>query len=99
MLGLIQLFNLNSRDVFIKKILDYALLYDETSTYLKHSFLDQWAKDAEKLSIEVSANVNALQVMTIHKSKGLEFPFVYVYLPKFQARAPPRHLHGLIKLK
>ena len=87
MLGLIQLFNLNSRDVFIKKILDYALLYDETSTYLKHSFLDQWAKDAEKLSIEVSANVNALQVMTIHKSKGLEFPFVYVYLPKFQAKS------------
>ena len=39
-------------------------------------FLEFWELKKDKLSIVASENANAVQVMTIHKSKGLEFPVV-----------------------
>lgn len=38
-------------------------------------FLDFWDKKQDKLSIE-SVDTNAVNIMTIHKSKGLQFPVV-----------------------
>jgi ATP-dependent exoDNAse (exonuclease V) beta subunit len=39
-------------------------------------FLEFWELKKDKLSIVASENAHAVQVMTIHKSKGLEFPVV-----------------------
>jgi ATP-dependent exoDNAse (exonuclease V) beta subunit len=39
-------------------------------------FLEFWELKKNKLSIVASENSDAVQVMTIHKSKGLEFPVV-----------------------
>ncbi|MCK5677598.1 MAG: PD-(D/E)XK nuclease family protein, partial [Flavobacteriaceae bacterium] len=39
-------------------------------------FLEYWEQKNEKLSIVASNNKDAVQIMTIHKSKGLEFPVV-----------------------
>lgn len=39
-------------------------------------FLDYWHKKSDKLSIAAPEDVNAVTIMTVHKSKGLEFPFV-----------------------
>lgn len=40
------------------------------------SFLEWWTLKGSALSIASPENVDAVQVMTIHKSKGLEFPVV-----------------------
>ncbi|MFZ5972059.1 MAG: UvrD-helicase domain-containing protein [Bacteroidota bacterium] len=42
------------------------------------SFLEWWEIYKEKKSIQVSASVNAVNILTIHKSKGLQFKFVIV---------------------
>ncbi|MDD7915090.1 3'-5' exonuclease [Polaribacter ponticola] len=39
-------------------------------------FLEFWEIKKERLSIVASESKNAVQIMTIHKSKGLEFPVV-----------------------
>ena len=41
-----------------------------------HSFLNYWDLKKDVLAISSPPNQNAIQIMTIHKSKGLEFPFV-----------------------
>lgn len=39
-------------------------------------FLDHWEKRKEQLSLDLSGSSDAVQIMTIHRSKGLEFPVV-----------------------
>jgi ATP-dependent exoDNAse (exonuclease V) beta subunit len=39
-------------------------------------FLEFWDKNASKFSIPSPEGTNAVRIMTIHKSKGLEFPVV-----------------------
>jgi hypothetical protein len=41
-------------------------------------FLNFWDKNAEKFSIPSPEGNNAVRIMTIHKSKGLEFPSDHV---------------------
>jgi len=40
------------------------------------SFLEYWEEKQSKLSITLPQNANAVRIMTIHKSKGLQFPVV-----------------------
>jgi ATP-dependent exoDNAse (exonuclease V) beta subunit len=40
------------------------------------SFLENWEEKQTKLSITLPQNANAVRIMTIHKSKGLQFPVV-----------------------
>lgn len=39
-------------------------------------FLEYWEESGYKLSISLPQNANAVKIMTVHKSKGLEFPVV-----------------------
>ncbi|MBD5361248.1 MAG: UvrD-helicase domain-containing protein [Bacteroides sp.] len=41
-------------------------------------FLDYWEDTGVKAAIGFSGNVDAIRVLTIHKSKGLEFPCVHI---------------------
>ncbi|WP_185857463.1 UvrD-helicase domain-containing protein [Blattabacterium cuenoti] len=41
-------------------------------------FLDYWELKKEKESLVISDHINAIRIMTIHKSKGLQFPVVLI---------------------
>ena len=43
--------------------------------YSIHRFLDVIWDESKKISVD-NNNYNAIQILTIHKSKGLEFPVV-----------------------
>jgi ATP-dependent exoDNAse (exonuclease V) beta subunit len=73
---IIRGFNLvNSSNAYIQFFLDIVLEQQRKATDIA-DFLEFWELKKEKLSIVASENSDAVQVMTIHKSKGLEFPVV-----------------------
>ncbi len=75
--SLIGLFGFNSPpNAYIQFFLDEVLEY--TNRYLNsyQDFVAFWEERQHKASIIVPEGVNAVTIMTIHKSKGLEFPAV-----------------------
>ena len=73
---IIRGFNLvNSSDTYVQFFLDVVLEQQRKSTDISE-FLEFWEIKKERLSIVAPESANAVQIMTIHKSKGLEFPVV-----------------------
>ncbi|SDS37759.1 ATP-dependent exoDNAse (exonuclease V) beta subunit (contains helicase and exonuclease domains) [Polaribacter sp. KT25b] len=73
---IIRGFNLvNSSDAYVQFFLDVVLEQQRKSTDVAE-FLEFWEIKKDKLSIVAPESKNAVQIMTIHKSKGLEFPVV-----------------------
>lgn len=63
---------------FIAAFQDYVLEYCESHTADIMSFLGWWDKVGDSKSISSPEGTNAINITTIHKSKGLEFPVVIV---------------------
>ena len=73
---IIRGFNLvDSSNAYVQFFLDVVLEQQRKATDIG-DFLEFWDLKKDKLSIVASENSDAVQVMTIHKSKGLEFPVV-----------------------
>lgn len=57
---------------FLDEVLEKEIKYQMSIP----DFLEFWKKRAHKISIPSNEESNAIRIMTIHKSKGLEFPVV-----------------------
>nr|WP_299032441.1 UvrD-helicase domain-containing protein [uncultured Tenacibaculum sp.] len=66
---------ITSSDAYVQFFLDVVLEQQRRGTSIQE-FLDFWSEKKDKLSIVAPESGKAVQVMTIHKSKGLEFPVV-----------------------
>ncbi len=63
-------------NAYVQYFLDIVLERDVRNQAGISDFLNYWEKNAEKFSIPSPEGNNAVRIMTIHKSKGLEFPVV-----------------------
>lgn len=63
-------------DAYLTYLMDVVLEVEQKEGTSMQAFLEHWEKKKDKLSITAPENVDAVQIMTIHKSKGLEFPIV-----------------------
>ncbi|HLS12606.1 MAG TPA: UvrD-helicase domain-containing protein [Flavobacteriaceae bacterium] len=63
---------------YLFSFMEFVHHYEQTEATTKHLFFDYWNAKSDKLSIPSSKQNEAVQIMTIHKAKGLEFPIVLV---------------------
>lgn len=66
----------STSDAYIQFYLDTVLDYSNKEASDILGFLDYFDSKKENLGIATPSNLDAVSVMTIHKSKGLEFPIV-----------------------
>ena len=76
-IALVTAFDL-ARDgqAYIAAFLEEVLTFESTHGNLLHAFLLYWEEAGPKKTLPTPEGVDALQLMTIHKSKGLEFKVV-----------------------
>jgi ATP-dependent helicase/nuclease subunit A len=95
---LISLLELSKKDgeiAFLQRLQDAVL---ETFSHEKGdlpSFLNWWDESGHKLSIQSPENADAMQVITIHKSKGLEFSNVIIPFCSWKLDHEPSHANYL----
>ena len=74
---IVKLFHLGeTADAFVQFFMDEVLSYTIKNNNNLTDFLTWWSNRKENASMNVPGGTNAVNIMTIHRSKGLEFPAV-----------------------
>jgi len=86
-------FKLNSEvDPYLQFFLDNVLEFSIKQNSNISDFINWWEEKKHKLSIIVPEGLNAINIMTIHKSKGLEFPVVIYPFASDKAKSTKKNL-------
>jgi ATP-dependent helicase/nuclease subunit A len=78
---LIEIFNLGDQQgelVYLQAFQDLVLDFYSRERNDLGAFLDWWEDNKHKKSIQISGEVDAAQILTVHKSKGLQFRYVII---------------------
>lgn len=65
-------------DTRLQAFLEYVFEFSNGFEKTASSFIENWEHKQESLSVPAADDPTAVLIMTIHKSKGLEFPIVIV---------------------
>ncbi len=68
-----------SQSGFVARLLELSLKAESKGLYSLSSFLDYWHNEGQEEQIPMPDGINAVRIMTIHKSKGAEFNLVFVF--------------------
>jgi hypothetical protein len=61
---------------YLQSFLELVFEFSATESTTINDFLEFWEIKRGKTSIEMSSQIDAVSIMTVHKAKGLEFPVV-----------------------
>ena len=78
---LYRVFNLEDcalEQAYLQRFLDWVWELNQAKVSSLVELLEAWDKKSGSLSVNLEGNGEALSVMTIHKSKGLQFPVVFM---------------------
>ncbi|MGB5982935.1 MAG: UvrD-helicase domain-containing protein [Nonlabens sp.] len=73
-----QMHLLEQPDTRMQTFLDFLFEFSQGKDSSLSGFLEDWNLKKDNLSVPAMQDQQAVQIMTVHKSKGLEFPVVIV---------------------
>ncbi len=73
-------------DEFLQYFMNHVLEWQNSENDGIEAFVEHWDKKSNSLYVKITSDIDAVQIMTIHKSKGLEYkvvmyPYVYTEVP------------------
>ena len=92
---LINIFSFHERpDAYIQRFQDLVLEYSANNNSSLDGFLDWWnqSNSVKNCSVLIPENEDAIRIMTIHKSKGLQFPVVIMPFADWRILPRPNDL-------
>lgn len=75
-----------SKETALAQFVEECDSFDRDLSVKDHQFFDYIEAREEKLQLDIQQSTDAIQIMTIHKSKGLEFPVVIIPFTDFPER-------------
>lgn len=89
MVSRFRLIESNPQDeLYIRRFLEVVHLAEEKRGTSLATFLDFWEQSSAEEKVPLPESVNAVRIMTIHKSKGLEFPVIVVPFHNWAVSGP-----------
>lgn len=79
-----------SQVAYLTAFLDYVTDYCSSHNPTLSAFLNAWDIAKDNLSVSSASDIDAVRVMTIHKSKGLEFDCVHIPFGSWELISRPR---------
>lgn len=78
LIGIFNLGTITGELVYLQAFQDLVLEFTSRERNDLAAFLEWWEGNRSRKSIQISGEVNAVQILTIHKSKGLQFKYVVI---------------------
>ena len=86
--ALTRIFSLNKTvNIYISFFLDKVLEYTQSKGNNLAGFIEWWSNEKNQPSLSIPDNMDAVKIMTIHRSKGLEFPVVILPFANWQIKS------------
>lgn len=61
---------------FVLNFLEMIFNLSQNTNFTLKDFVTYWDEEGQNTSLQASENIDAIQILTVHKAKGLEFPVV-----------------------
>ncbi|MDR2449220.1 MAG: UvrD-helicase domain-containing protein [Prevotellaceae bacterium] len=87
-----KLDELKEETPFVQELHDLMLNYGAKETGDIYSFVDWWAGKGEKQTLAIADEQDAVRILTIHKSKGLQFRVVIIPFCSWPMEPKPNSL-------
>ncbi|MFY0594426.1 UvrD-helicase domain-containing protein [Roseivirga sp.] len=78
-------------DVYIQQFLDVVLEQTQKGINAINTFMEWWDNEGHETTVSANEKNNAVRIMSIHKSKGLEAPIVFIPFTHWSIIPPVRH--------
>lgn len=93
---LFRFFGLDAaKDVFLSTFMDEVLKFFQKGKGAIPEFIQWWNDHGDRVNIVIPEGIDAVQIMTVHKSKGLQFKVVILPLADWDTRVGSRKKHWL----
>lgn len=73
-------------ELYVRRFLEVVHLAEENGYGSLSGFLEYWEEKSGEEKVPLPENIDAVRIMTIHKSKGLEFPVVIIPFHNWNVR-------------